>query len=268
MTEASLRSLAAATILSWVGKKESDGSHKSIIDLYNRHTPLARGYKVSYTDAWCATTTSAVAIELGITAQCPTECSCSQLIALYQALGRWQEVDTYTPSVGDLMMYDWDDSGSGDCTGAPEHVGMVTAVNGSTITVVEGNKSNAVGTRTMAVGGKYIRGYCTPDYATAAAAMVVATLADALDKLAGLGVIDSPDYWSGVALGGTIPYLESLLIQAANGITKAGNRLTDPTAGIAALVKASIINTPDHWTAQIVGNATLGTLMCALGGAV
>ena len=37
----------------WVGRKESDGSHKLIIDIYNSHEPLARGYKVKYDDAWC-----------------------------------------------------------------------------------------------------------------------------------------------------------------------------------------------------------------------
>ena len=29
----------------WLGKKEEDGSFREIIDLYNGHTPLARGYK-------------------------------------------------------------------------------------------------------------------------------------------------------------------------------------------------------------------------------
>lgn len=36
----------------WIGCKESDGSHKKIIDVYNSHKPLARGYKLKYTDAW------------------------------------------------------------------------------------------------------------------------------------------------------------------------------------------------------------------------
>ena len=30
----------------WIGCKESNGTHKQIIDVYNSHTPLARGYKV------------------------------------------------------------------------------------------------------------------------------------------------------------------------------------------------------------------------------
>ena len=40
---------------SWLGKNEADGSHKAIIDIYNAHKPLAQGYKVKYTDSWCAT---------------------------------------------------------------------------------------------------------------------------------------------------------------------------------------------------------------------
>lgn len=40
---------------SWIGCKETDGTHKKIIDIYNSHKPLAVGYKVKYTDSWCAT---------------------------------------------------------------------------------------------------------------------------------------------------------------------------------------------------------------------
>lgn len=71
---------------SWIGCKEADGSHKKIIDLYNNHKPLARGYKVKYTDAWCATFASACAIAKGYTNIIPTECGCDKLIALFQTL--------------------------------------------------------------------------------------------------------------------------------------------------------------------------------------
>ena len=40
---------------SYLGCKEANGSHRKIIDLYNSHKPLARGYAVKYTDAWCST---------------------------------------------------------------------------------------------------------------------------------------------------------------------------------------------------------------------
>ena len=62
-------------------------------------------------------------------------------------------------------MYDWDDSGLGDNRGNPDHVGVVEQVVGGTITIIEGNKGGAVARRKLAVNGRYIRGYCTPDYA-------------------------------------------------------------------------------------------------------
>lgn len=148
----------------WIGLKESNGSHKQIIDLYNSHKPLARGYKVKYTDAWCATFVSAVAIKLGYTAIIPTECGCDKQIALFKNLGSWVENDAYTPSPGDIIYYDWQDSGSGDNVGGSDHVGIVEKVSGNTLTVIEGNKSDAVGRRTLAVNGKFIRGYGIPKY--------------------------------------------------------------------------------------------------------
>lgn len=148
----------------WLGKKESNGTHKEIIDIYNSHKPLARGYKVKYTDAWCATFVSAVAIKLGYTSIIPTECGCGKMIDLFKALGAWQEGDSYKPSAGDIIFYDWDDSGKGDNTGNPDHVGIVTDVSGTGITVIEGNKNNAVEYRYISVGGKYIRGYGVPKY--------------------------------------------------------------------------------------------------------
>lgn len=148
----------------WVGLKESDGSHKEIINIYNSHTPLARNYKVKTTDSWCATFVSAVSIKLGYTAIIPTECSCGNMVKLFQGLGTWQENDAYTPQLGDVIFYDWGDSGVGDNTGWPDHVGIVEKVSGNTVTVIEGNKSDAVGRRTLAVNGKFIRGYGVPKY--------------------------------------------------------------------------------------------------------
>ena len=48
---------------SWIGCKESDGSHKKIIDVYNSQKSLARGYKAKYTDSWCAIFVSACAVK-------------------------------------------------------------------------------------------------------------------------------------------------------------------------------------------------------------
>lgn len=150
--------------LAWLGKNEKDGSHKEIIDIYNSHTPLARGYKVKYTDAWCATTVSAVAVKLGYTDIIPTECSCNEMIKLFKKMGVWVENDAVTPNPGDIIFYDWEDNGVGDNTGSANHTGIVEKVVGGTITVIEGNYSNAVKRRTLKVNGKYIRGYGMPKY--------------------------------------------------------------------------------------------------------
>ena len=165
MTETQLRERVVATAKAWLGCKESDGSHRQIVDVYNSHRPLARGYALKYTDAWCAGFVSAVAIRLGLTDIMPTEVGVWNMIELYRKLGRWQESDSYVPKPGDVIMYAWGDNGVGDCTSGASHVGIVVACDGKTITVIEGNKNDAVGYREIAVNGRYIRGFGLPDYA-------------------------------------------------------------------------------------------------------
>ena len=171
MTENQLRQKVVKIAVSYLGCKEADGSHRKIIDLYNSHKPLARGYAVKYTDAWCSTFASAVAIAAGLTDIIPTECGCEKHIALFKKLGAWVENDAYVPKPGDYIFYDWQDGtnyATTDNTGAADHVGIVTEVNGSTVTVIEGNMSDAVGYRHIAVNGRYIRGYGVPKYASKA----------------------------------------------------------------------------------------------------
>lgn len=148
----------------WIGCKESNGSHKQIIDVYNAYTPLARNYKVKYNDSWCMTFISACFIKAGLAALCPLECSCGNAITKAKEMSIWQENDDITPNVGDLIMYDRDKK-----DGWPEHVGIVEAVSGNQITVIEGNKSDAVARRTITVGNASIRGYVQPKYSGATA---------------------------------------------------------------------------------------------------
>lgn len=153
-----------ALLASWVGLKESDGSFKKIIDTYNSHKPLARGYKLSYNDPWCAAAVSAAAISCGYTDIIPTEVSCDKMITLAKEKGIWIENENVTPKPGWLVLYDWDDNGKGDNLGYPDHIGAVETVNGYKLTILEGNYNNAVGRRTLEVNGKYIRGYIAPKY--------------------------------------------------------------------------------------------------------
>ena len=157
-------SKVVAQAQAWIGKKESDGSHREIIDIYNSHKPLARGYKVKYTDAWCSTFVSAVAIKLGYTDIIPTECGCEKHIQLFKVLGEWIEDESRIPNAGDIIFYDWDDNGVGDNRGSSDHVGIVEKVSGLSITVIEGNKNNSVERRIVQVNGRYIRGYGVPKY--------------------------------------------------------------------------------------------------------
>lgn len=155
----------------WLGTKEGSSAHKTIIDTYNSHKPLAMGYKVKYTDAWCATFVSFVAIKLGYTDIIPTECSCGRMIELLKKLGSWVENENRTPNPGDIIFYDWEDNGVGDNKGTPNHVGIVEKVSGGKITVIEGNhdgtdadRIDGVERRTIAVNARYIRGYGVPKY--------------------------------------------------------------------------------------------------------
>ena len=162
-------SQAIKVMQSWVGKNEADGSFKEIIDLYNTQKPLPRGYKVKYTDEWCATTISAVSVKLGCTDIMPTECSCQKMIEKYKTIGCFVENENRVPMPGDIIFYDWQDSSNyatTDNKGNADHVGMVEQIVGNTITVIEGNLNSAVGRRKLEVNGKYIRGYAVPKYST------------------------------------------------------------------------------------------------------
>ena len=147
-----------------IGIKESNGSHKQIIDVYNSHKPLARGYAMKYTDAWCATFISYLAIRLGITNIIPTECGCERMIELFKKLGEWVEDDAYVPEAGDIIFYDWQDTGKGDNKGWSDHVGIVEYCDGKQMRVIEGNKNDAVGRRLIDVNARYIRGFGVPKY--------------------------------------------------------------------------------------------------------
>lgn len=316
MTEKQLREKVVNTAVAWLGCKEADGSHRKIIDTYNSHKPLARGYAVKYTDAWCSTFVSAVAIAAEVTDILPTECGCEKHTELFKALGRWMENDAYVPAVGDVIFYDWQDTGAGDTTGYADHVGIVASVSGGMMKIIEGNISNAVGYRNIAVNAKYIRGYGIPDYAKKATGaeetekatiykvvagdnltkiakangttvqtlakanaiknvnvirvgtvlMLEATTAAAVDKLATLGVINSPDFWK--AQAEKVKYLPELLMRSAQVIKKAKARTATPEKGVEALVKAGVIETPEYWLKIMDTTTNLPALLRALGGSV
>lgn len=179
MTELQVRQNFVKIAEKYLGCKESDGSHRKIIDLYNSHTPLAVGYKVKYTDAWCSTFASAIAIEAGYTDIIPTECGCERHINLFKQKGIWRENENYVPEPGDYIFYEWNDGtnyATTDLTASADHVGIVVSCDGKTITVIEGNMSNAVGYRKIAVNGRYIRGFGLPKFELKASSSTPSTV--------------------------------------------------------------------------------------------
>ena len=78
---------------------------------------------------------------------------------------RWEENDSYIPNPGDVIYYDWQDSGEGDNQGVPDHVGIVESVSEGSVVAIEGNKNDSVDRRYITVGSRYIRGYGLPDFA-------------------------------------------------------------------------------------------------------
>lgn len=166
--EAALRLQAVQTAETDLGRNEADGSHLTIVDIYNAHQPLANGYVVQPTDSWCATFVSSVSIRCGLTDILPTECGCERQIGLFQHLGCWEERDDATPLPGDVIYYDWQDKGFGDCTGWADHVGLVVGVKWPFVKVIEGNKDDQVAYRYILINSRCIRGYGKPDYASLA----------------------------------------------------------------------------------------------------
>lgn len=180
------RQAMIAKMQSWIGKNEVDGSFREIIDIYNSHTPRARGYKLQYSDEWCAGTVSAAAIATGNTNAVPLEVSCHYMIEGAKAKGIWVENDSYVPQGGDIILYDWQDSGIGDNTGNPDHVGVVEYTSGGIIHVIEGNNGEKVARRELSVNGRYIRGFIVPKYSnnTAPSGGSNSTVSGTIDELA------------------------------------------------------------------------------------
>ena len=153
---------------SWLGLSRAKGTHKPIIDLYNSHYPLARGYKASYEDDYCDITVSAAFIKLGaVDLIGGTECGVEEHIKIFDRKGIWQEDGTITPKPGYIICYNWDTSVQPN-DGYADHIGVVESVDtkARTMKVIEGNTNGGVvNRRTIPIGWGYIRGYAVPKYA-------------------------------------------------------------------------------------------------------
>jgi len=81
------------------------------------------------------------------------------------------------------MLFNWDDATQPN-DGYSDHIGYVEAVSGNTITVIEGNKNEAVERRSIPVGWGYIRGYARPKYESGGSAVTPTPPKKTIDEIA------------------------------------------------------------------------------------
>ena len=147
MTKAEIDKVIAQA-KSWLGINEYENRFVEIVNVYNE-IPGARGPAlVSY--PWCAIYVSAVYWK-AVGESRFAEMACDAMIQKFQNLGLYSV--SGRPDVGDVIFYDWDNNGTSD------HVGIVTEVADGAYIVIEGNKSDAVGYRTIYPNYPYIKGF-------------------------------------------------------------------------------------------------------------
>lgn len=132
----------------YIGIAEGSKKHKSIIDEYNKIKPLPVGYKVKYTDQWCATFVSFIA-SISNLVKFPYECSVPRM---------WEKAKknkqtTNKPKKGYIIVYDWYNNKTLD------HVGIIEKINGQQLTVIEGNYCDSVKRRKILKTSSCIYGY-------------------------------------------------------------------------------------------------------------
>lgn len=155
--------------LTYKGAKKGSAKHHKIVDTFNKVKP--HGERMTYDRAWCACTVSAWLIMAGYSPKnMPMSCSCAQLIRDTKALeekglAKWVENDAWTKAeMGDLVIYYWYAEKTGDCKKYTSHVGMIYDRTKTGYKVIEGNKSNKVGKRTIPFDYRYVRGFCHLHY--------------------------------------------------------------------------------------------------------
>lgn len=147
---------------SYDGAKQGSAKHKEIINKFN--AIKIAGEVANYTCAWCAILASVIMYSAGFTKKnAPMDWNTGTMLNIAKKLGIWIENDATVPTIGMFIEYDWDDSGIGDNTGSPEHIGFIIKVDKTKkkFWVLEGNKgtTKTAGIREMAFNGRYIRGF-------------------------------------------------------------------------------------------------------------
>ncbi len=102
---------------------------------------------------WCAIFVSWCANESGdLNVTVPKFSGVEEGISWYKSNSKWKD-NSYTPSSGDLIFFDWNSDGD------PDHVGIVEKVEDGYIYTIEGNSSDEVKEKKYVTDYKRIYGY-------------------------------------------------------------------------------------------------------------
>lgn len=145
-----------------LGVTKYSTKHKAMIDAYNRVSPRPVGYAVKYSDDWCDAFVTFVGDRAGASGLIGRECSVERHKNIFKSKGIW--LGLVRPQAGDIVTFHW----GGQRNGFAHHIGFVEAVNGNTITTIEGNTTqgglSVVGRNKFTWNSQYIQGYARPKY--------------------------------------------------------------------------------------------------------
>lgn len=140
--------------ISYLGAKEPTGDDQ-FIEYYNKIT----GAKFALNVPWCAIFVTVIARLVGVaTSIIPNFASCDLGVKWFKDKKRYELSKayggTYTPKPGDVIFYS-----SKYTQNDSTHTGYVVEITGVKVKAIEGNKSDAVGYRTLSLTNSYIIGY-------------------------------------------------------------------------------------------------------------
>lgn len=119
--------------------------------------PFWRWYGFESRVEWCAIFVSWCADQSGLLSagSLPRFSVCDEGVCWFQARNRWKD-NTYTPSPGDIIFFDWAFNG---LDGNTDHVGIVERVENGRVYTIEGNSGDTCRECSYPLGYYEIQGY-------------------------------------------------------------------------------------------------------------
>lgn len=129
--------------VSCIGIQENTPKHHALVDAYNSIRPYPRGYKLQYTDSWCAAFITVCADKSNLK-HFPRECGA------YEMLNKFNTTEYYpttTPAIEDIIWFTY------------SHVGIIYNILPTHYVTIEGNANNQVLVQHHPIGATYIKAF-------------------------------------------------------------------------------------------------------------